>query len=291
MPHPENIQKETIVARHYDQLDSTNAEALRLLRAADKLPSGGSFITTDFQTAGRGQGQNGWYASAGQNFLGSLIYFPEQLPAGDLFALTQAASLAVVEVIQILTNEVASIAASPASQTTTYFHIPEGEPKRRSTASLDIRIKWPNDIYVNDRKIAGLLIQNSLQGSRVQWSVIGLGLNINEMDFPPELREKATSIALWNAKRTIDLALARNVILATSLAKIKHHLAPARRAEMRRQYHRLLYRLDETANYLNVAANQPFRGKIRGVDASGKLLVEHEIGRMQTYTLKEIAFI
>lgn len=260
MPQYFNNHNKAIVARHFTELDSTNAEAIRQLRNGGDFTANETFITTDFQIAGRGQAENKWFSSPGKNYLGSLIYYPKQLSVDNLFALTQATSLAVVEIIRILTNEVA-------------------------------RIKWPNDIYIGDKKVAGILIQNSIAGSHIQWSVIGLGLNINEVAFPDVLQEKATSLVQFNHGREIEMSFARETIFATSLAIINQYLNPPSLIQLKRDYLEKLYLLNVPADYMNLRAQKQFRGTIRGVTKDGLLQVEHSIGRMQTYDLKEIGFI
>lgn len=228
------------------------------------MPSSAIFITTDFQTAGRGQAQNSWWATAGKNYLGSLIYFPQAITVTNIFALTQAMSLAVVQITMQL-----------------------GQTINKD----EIKIKWPNDIYVGDKKIAGLLIQNSLLGNQIQWSVMGLGLNINETSFPKELQTKASSLALLESGQEQDISLARKTVFATSLATLNQYLEPLTLSALQRDYHQRLYRLEVWADYFNLAANQHFKGKIRGVDTDGRLQIEHTIGRVQTYDLKEIRFV
>lgn len=277
-----NNSNKPIVARHFEQLDSTNAEAIRQLRSADNPPQNFTVITAAHQTAGRGQAGNGWHDTPGQNALASLIYYPKQLAVADLFVLTQLSSLAVVDTIE-------------------------------RTLKVKAIIKWPNDIYVEvpvttsipttmvnkvakpelatARKIAGLLLQNSLMGQGVQWSIIGIGLNVNESDFPQSLKATATSMKLLNQRQDVDLATIKTTLFATLRTNIQHYLDPLKRQELQTAYLARLYRLDQEADYLNVATNTTFQGIIRGVTDAGYLQVEHRIGRIQQYGLKEIAFL
>lgn len=270
LPLDFNTWNEPIVARHEARLDGTNAEALRELRKYDIARLHRQFITTDYQTAGRGQGQNGWHATAGLNYLGSLLYQPQRLPVERMFALTQTSSLAALRAITILTSEV----AKPNSKVKTTI----------------AKIKWPNDLYLGDRKVAGILIQNGLRGTYVDWSVIGMGLNVNEVDFPPELANKAISLRQHGGNGPLDLDLVRKTVFATSLVSTKHYLEPLRAAELNRDYHENLYRRDEPTDFRHRASGRAFRGKIRGVTAAGELQIEHEIGRVQTYVLREIIY-
>ena len=126
---------------------STNNEALQFL--ADGTAYEGDMVVTDGQTQGRGQRGNQWIAQSGQNLTFSLVLQPTFLLASEQFWLNMAVSLAVYDSL------------SP--------FIPAG-----------LRIKWPNDIYVNDRKMGGILIENALQGYNLAHSVVGIGLNINQ---------------------------------------------------------------------------------------------------------------
>ena len=126
---------------------STNDETLQFL--ADGTAYEGDMVVTDGQTQGRGQRGNQWIAQSGQNLTFSLVLQPTFLLASEQFWLNMAVSLAVYDSL------------SP--------FIPAG-----------LRIKWPNDIYVNDRKMGGILIENALQGYNLAHSVVGIGLNINQ---------------------------------------------------------------------------------------------------------------
>lgn len=250
-------------------MDSTNAEAIRKLHQPGARPENRSFIYTAHQTLGRGQAGNGWFDSSGQNVLASLVYYPKRLAASDLFTLTQLSSLAVANTVD-------------------HFTDPE----------VKVTIKWPNDIYVShpnqdmDFKVAGILVQNSLAGSSVQWSVIGMGLNVNETDFPAELAASATSLKLLNGGTSLDLACCRDHLFATLLTTIDRFAEPSLdRPALKKAYLERLYRLNVMANYHNLEAGVNFRGTIRGVNEQGQLLVEHSIGRLQTYDLKSIRFL
>ena len=145
---------------------STNALAVAAVNGPAPPANGAVFVARS-QTAGRGQGANTWHASPGRNISLSVVAYPGHLPLGRLFALNQVVALAVARTLRALL------------------------PPELRTGVL---VKYPNDVYVNDRKIAGILIQNGLRGSRLAWSVIGIGLNVNENDFPETLRATATSL-------------------------------------------------------------------------------------------------
>lgn len=137
---------------HLKECVSTNEMAQRLLK--DQPPEG-AVISADQQTAGRGQGGTRWQAAAGQNILMSAILYPRFLMAKEAYALGQMVALAVWRSI--------------------HEQLPEA----------DLHIKWPNDILLNGRKVAGILIENQLQDVYVKSSIIGIGINVNQAIFPP----------------------------------------------------------------------------------------------------------
>lgn len=135
-----------------DSLPSTNAR-LREMRAFTQAPY---CIMALEQTAGRGQRGNVWLSTKNENILCSILWAPTNLKAIDQFALSQAVCLAICNVLKRQCN-------------------------------VEALIKWPNDIYVGNKKLAGILIENSLKGSMVQNSIIGIGLNLNQAEFHPSL--------------------------------------------------------------------------------------------------------
>lgn len=147
---------------HLDEVDSTNSYAISLLKNVNLTE--GTLINAKHQTKGRGQRGNLWNAVAGQNATFSLIVRPTFLNENQLFYLSKCAALALYDVLAYFLN----------------------------TGHFDIKIKWPNDILVNGKKIAGVLIENVLSGRQLSWSVAGIGLNINQTSFSDGLN--ATSI-------------------------------------------------------------------------------------------------
>ena len=135
----------------YDVLDSTNNEARRALEGLDNL----SVIAAVGQSAGRGQGDHTWYASPGKNITATVVLKPENLSAGDYLFVTRVTTLALLSYLK--------------------------------DRGVQARIKWPNDIWVEDRKICGILIENILDGARMKACLLGIGLNINEEGWPENL--------------------------------------------------------------------------------------------------------
>lgn len=147
---------------HFNEIDSTNNYALQWVK--NKRPPEGSLVTADFQTNGRGQRGNTWVSNREENFMGSYIFYPVFLSAQGQFWLNKALSVGVVDCLKSL------------------------------LPYKDVQIKWPNDILVEGKKIAGILIENQLHGSQLSSTIFGLGINRNQREF--DGLKQATSLAI-----------------------------------------------------------------------------------------------
>lgn len=135
----------------FESLASTNNEAKKHITDYDNL----SVIATIEQSAGRGQGSHTWYTTPGKNLTFTIVFNPENLPASEALYLTRITTLSLLSYL--------------------------------AARGVRARIKWPNDIWVEDKKICGILIENILEGNLVHNSIIGIGLNINESGWPEDL--------------------------------------------------------------------------------------------------------
>lgn len=158
-------------------IPSTNDYAI-LLCDRNKVDEG-TFIWTQHQTKGRGQRGNSWESKQNEGLSFSIVYYPNSLALDKLNFL--------------------SIAAAVASRAFLAGLLPESE----------VQIKWPNDLVVNQKKIGGILVENSLQGNRIQRSIFGVGININQARFPEGLAE-AISLFQLKQKKTDIKALVSN---------------------------------------------------------------------------------
>ncbi|HPH88516.1 MAG TPA: biotin--[acetyl-CoA-carboxylase] ligase, partial [Chitinophagales bacterium] len=149
---------------HLPSVDSTNTYAKSLI--AKSSPIDGTVILADEQFAGRGQSGNVWQSEAGKNLTFSIIYQTSFLLATEQFYLNMAVSLGIWSMVN------------------SKLSIEKNKELTIHDSRFTTKIKWPNDIYVNNQKIAGILIENTISGMHLKHSVIGVGLNVNQEQFP-----------------------------------------------------------------------------------------------------------
>ena len=240
------------IIKYLPSCQSTNDEAADLIAHND--PAEGTIVVTDNQTAGRGQRGNVWLAQSGQNLTYSLILRPVFLRATDQFWLNMAISLGITDTLQPLLGDA-------------------------------LRIKWPNDIYVGDQKLGGILIENTLHGYDIAWSVVGMGLNVNQTEFA---YATATSVQQ-------QAPLPNGYDLPGLLAGLCEHLErrylqlrAGQRDSLKINYLQRLYRYQEEHAFEN--EGRTFWGTIMGVDPSGRLAIAVQ-GELQYFGFKEVRFI
>ncbi len=206
------------------------------------------------QTAGIGQRGNHWEAEPGKNLTFSLVLHPTFLPADRQFKLTEALSLALVDFFSPFT-----------------FH-------------LSPSVKWPNDIYVGKRKICGTLVSTRLQGSQIAAAVCGIGLNVNQTDFPDWV-PNPTSLALLTGKEYELEPLLKNL-----LACIEKRYNDLRAGQdLEQEYLALLLNINVPARY--IYNEEEITATLMGVDPHGHLLLTASDGRRLSCGMKEISFL
>ncbi|MRR19354.1 biotin--[acetyl-CoA-carboxylase] ligase [bacterium] len=238
--------------RHYEKVSSTNTVAAALLREA--MPPEGTVITASFQESGRGQAGNSWESEPGSNLLMSVILYPETVKPWEQFVICQMISLAVHDLVSLRTG--------------------------------DARIKWPNDIYVRDDKIAGILIENSIMGDRLGSTVAGIGLNVNQTIFRSDAPNPVSLAIVTGTGHDISL------ITGELLKLIDRRYAMVimgDTATLQREYHDVLYRSGEWHLYRDNGGR--FEGLIERVMPDGMLVVRKKNGKTSEYAFKEIDYI
>ena len=234
----------------FDSLESTNIHAFQLAQQ-NKLEHG-EIVLADFQESGKGQSGAYWLADKGKNLTFSLL-LKHEVSIQEQFLLTKMVAVGIKEFLDSLSVGY-------------------------------VAIKWPNDILINNDKIAGVLIENSVQGEKINYSVLGIGLNVNQLKFP-KFERKATSLASlighpMNLSNLLDRLL---VHLERSFLLMKENPE-----ELSKKYISALYGFGKTMKFEDKEG--AFEGMILSVQTSGKLQV-NRAGTLKVYDLKEIRFI
>ena len=234
---------------HFDSVTSTNDVA----REGQYLH--GDIICADFQTAGRGQRGHVWTSAAGRNLMFTAVLCPTFLPVREQFLLSEVVALSLADTF--------------------------------ASFGIDTRIKWTNDIYAGDRKIAGVLIEQNVTGSTISRSAVGVGINVNQTEFDPSLPNPVSMAQLLGRQTDRDAVLAAFV---GALGKRYARLESGDHAAIAEEYRSRMYRLGVPA---------PFRMKdgtvaeavVEGVQPSGALILRHADGERREYAFGEAEFI
>jgi BirA family biotin operon repressor/biotin-[acetyl-CoA-carboxylase] ligase len=230
------------------QIQSTNAFLWEMLRK-ERLQEG-FVVYTDFQTAGKGQIGNSWESEARKNLLFSMVLYPQKIPLDQLFLLSQFVSLGIKKALDKYV---------------------EG-----------ISVKWPNDIYWNEKKICGILIENSLQANKVR-TVIGIGLNVNQEIF---LSGAPNPVSL---RQIIGKPVNRKLLLNRIVQNIMESYNELDVEKIRLEYASSLYRKDSFYSYM--AGGEFFEAKILLVHPDGQLELETKSGERKGFYFKEVQFL
>ena len=242
---------------HLNSVTSTNSYAIDLLKQIKAVE--GTLIYTFDQRNGRGQRGNEWVGEPNKNVALSIILYPSFLTATAQFVLTKIISLSVADLMS--------------------------ELLAKSAKSHDVKIKWPNDVYVNNRKIAGILIENSLKESTIQNSVVGIGINVNQEVFSSHLKNPISLKQILSTDVDLHFCMER---LCEFIEARYLQLKANNIEKINQDYLSKLYLLNEW--YLFGVEGNALEGKITGVSKIGKLKVETKLGEIKEFDLKEIVF-
>ncbi len=235
------------------EVDSTNSFLKSLLTNSKPLPEG-TVIMAEHQYAGRGQQQNKWHSQPGKNLTFSILLKPTFLSAVNQFDLTRAISLGVFDTLRTLLGD-------------------------------NLKVKWPNDIYYNDSKLGGMLIENVVQGSSINNSIIGIGLNVNQYDFPDSLLNATSVKQILHKDYDLRLLLSE---ICSNIEAYYLHLKAGKIDFIRNCYLNSLYWFNEPRPFK--AGGEAFEGIIEGVADNGLLQIKKD-GATTGYDLKEIEFL
>ncbi len=210
---------------------------------------------TDYQSAGKGMGSNTWESEAGKNLLFSILVHPEWLPITEQYLMSMAEALAIHETIVLFLGE-------------------EGR---------EVTIKWPNDIYWQDKKLSGTRIDGNIQGSRLQDLIIGTGINVNQEVFT------GTAPNPVSMKQITGKTYSRDEILDKMLERFEHYagvLKSGGKEEIMSAYHARLYRRTGFHRYED--KDGVFEAEIVRVAANGILTLRTKEGEERKYEFKEV---
>ena len=233
-------------------IDSTNNYAKELLQ--HQKPPEGTLIFAHEQHTGRGQMGNVWKTEAGKNLTASIILYPDFLDADKQFFLNMAISLAVKDFCESI--------------------LPD-----------EIKIKWPNDIYWRDKKLGGILIENTITGNRISSSVVGIGINVNQEEFAEDLPNPVSVLQISNFEFKISNLLEG---LSVFIEKYYLQLRQLHFNFLDKGYTVALYRYQQTHEFKK--GEQILKGEINGVAKDGKLIL-HSSGKEMRFAFKEVEFV
>lgn len=239
------------------RVNSTNNYALETI--SKSKPIEGTVISASYQDKGRGQIGRYWESEKGKNITCSTILYPKFLLAHNQFQLNMAVSLAIFDLIE--------------------HYITDSNHK--------IKIKWPNDIYINDEKIAGILIQNSLKGKSISSSIIGTGININQQVFSKDIPNATSLINLLKTEVDIESTF---LWLFRFLTKRYLQLSSGHINQLKNEYLDNLYRKDLWSTFQD-EKDLIFKGKIKGVDEIGQLTIMLENDSLRSFAFREVKFV
>ena len=235
-----------------EAVDSTNNYANRYIGESGAA-EGTVFLAYD-QTAGRGQRTNTWESAPGENLTFSIVLAPVFLPIMDQFLLSKVVALGIYMAI----NE--------------YVR--------------GLKIKWPNDIYAGNKKLGGILIENSIMNGLIKNSIVGIGFNVNQDIFKSDAPNPVSLKML--TKEHFDCEIVLNEILSG----IDHYYKLLRQGDsdtINREFESVLFRFNQWCRYKS--EDEIFEGAIRGVNEIGQLIIQKTNGEINEFHFKEVEFL
>ena len=233
------------------ETESTN-QSLRILANAGDIADK-SVVWTDFQTKGRGQAGNSWESAPGMNLLCSILFYPSHLPANQSFAVLELAALSVKYTLD--------------------KYVP------------DITIKWPNDIYFQNKKISGILIENDINEALITRSIIGIGINLNQTEFTSNAPNPVSLSMITGDNYDIEAILNQ---LHTNFTLLASEFDNGMFDRLHQPYCTSLYRRNGFYTYKDDQAY--FEARIHNIEPSGHIILERRNGALSRYGFKEINY-
>ena len=245
-----DIHCERLAVEWYARTESTNKLARESATRSETL------WVADYQTNGRGQRGNHWHSAEGENLMFTLAVFPTSLLAEKQFQISEITAMAVCDAL--------------------------------TTLGIKAQIKWPNDIYVGDKKICGILIEHDLSGKYLSRSIIGVGLNVNQCEFDPFLPNPTSAKLVCGCIQNID----RNGLLQRFVERFfEYYDALLAGANFDEQYTAELYRKDGSYYPFRLADGRLLSAEILGIDTCGRLQIKDSEQNHYSLAFKEIDYI
>ncbi|NVO11343.1 MAG: biotin--[acetyl-CoA-carboxylase] ligase [Bacteroidales bacterium] len=233
-----------------ESVDSTNSYCMKLAQEGEQE---GLAVAAFFQEKGRGQRGNTWESERGENLTFSLLLRPSFLRVEEQFMISKAIALSICDWLK--------------------------------NNNVDARVKWPNDIYVGDKKIAGVLIENSFSSTFLDISIIGIGMNLNQIVFSSNVPNPISMTLLTGFQYRPEVVLSELVV---SIQMRYLQLKCGLKEKISDDYLKSLYRFQNLCNYSSADGN--FKAKIIGIKPTGELILEMEDGQKKSFGFKEIIF-
>lgn len=243
-------------------VESTNSFLSTLMN--ERKVQEGLVVSAKEQTGGRGQRGSTWESEPHQNLLLSIALYPSFLDLEKQFLLNKIISLAVADFINDCLKQ------NP-------FSVEEHE----------VKIKWPNDIYVNDKKIAGILIENSVRNDKIGSSVVGIGINMNQTEFKSTVTNPISLKSIKNENSDLKECMER---LCSFIEARYLQLKTLNFTKVNSDYEKVLFRFNQW-NKFKDERGILFSARIIGTSKEGKLILEKENGEKKEYGLKEFSFV
>lgn len=237
---------------HFKKINSTSV----FLRENSEQFRHGDWVSADYQSAGHGQVGNSWESEREKNVLFSLMLRPLEVLPQRSFVLTEIVTLGTLRALTEIVPEV------------------------------DVKIKWPNDIYVGDRKLSGILIESSMMAGKIDSAVVGMGLNVNQLEFKSDAPNPVSLAQLTG--REFDVRELMGRIVECILEQYKWYCEKG--DVFHQEYLDKLYRRGEWAWYERKDGER-FEGKIEDVEPNGLLVMRKKSDEIEHFEFKSIKYI
>ena len=240
------------------QTDSTNRYLNELCNDRSAQVKELTTVLVDYQTAGKGQRGNSWEAAAGRNLLFSFVLYPVFIEARHQFVLSQIVALSIKEALDKLVS--------------------------------DVSVKWPNDIYWQEKKICGILIENDLDGHNLSRSIVGVGLNVNQEAFHSDAPNPVS------LKQITGQDYERQDLLADILNRVHDYYSRLQtetpeifRPYISARYEDALFRCSGWHFYADMRGT--FLARVMRVEPDGRFVLEDKEGNLRAYLFKEVRYV